>query len=115
VADDQTFPTAIIPTRPVGIECRYDALAEQFGDPVVKMFRLANGAEDERVQLQAASELMSYRYTKPKAAPDIAISTGGGGLVINIGAPPADPAMQAIDVTPSAPSPQDGDLEEMLK
>jgi hypothetical protein len=118
VADQDDFPTAIIPTRPGSFERRYDDLAKELGDPLKKMFLLQASAEKEETQLAAASKLVERRYPKPAAPPFAIQANEGSSLVINFGSAPlpltpgsTDPVDDAIDVTP-APA---GDLEEMLK
>jgi hypothetical protein len=113
VADQDDFPTAIIPTRPGSFERRYDDLAKELGDPLKKMFLLQASAEKEETQLAAAAKLVERRYPKPAAPPFAIQANEGSSLVINFAhALPAPEAVDdAIDVTP-APA---GDLEEMLK
>jgi hypothetical protein len=116
VADQDDFPTAIIPTRPGSFERRYDDLARELGDPLKKMFLLQAGAEKEETQLAAASKLVERRYPKPAAPPFAIQANEGSSLVINFGSAPlpltpGSPVDDAIDVTPAAA----GDLEEMLK
>jgi hypothetical protein len=101
MADEQNFPTAIVPTRPGGVEKRWDDMARRFGDPMARLFFLANNSLNEDTQARCASELMPYRYPKLRVQ-ELRAGEGGAGAVsvtINFGARP-DPVARALDVTP---------------
>jgi hypothetical protein len=105
MADEQNFPTAIVPTRPGTAIERYDRLAEQFGDPMMTLFVMQSpqlGSENEEVRLRAASELLPYRYPKLRSS-EMNVNAQGAGQVniqINIGGPPPPRTLAA----PAAPS-----------
>lgn len=107
MADEQNFPTAIVPNRPGTAVERYDRLAEQFGDPMTTLFVMQSttiGSADENVRLQAAKELLPYRYPKLRAS-ETTINAQGAGQVniqINIGGGPLPPARPALDTPPPA-------------
>ncbi|HEY6009734.1 MAG TPA: hypothetical protein VIU40_15520, partial [Geobacteraceae bacterium] len=58
VADEQDFPTAIVPTRPGTAVERYDDFAAQFGDPMATLFVVQATSPFEENRIRAASELL---------------------------------------------------------
>lgn len=113
MADEQNFPTAIVPTQPGTVVQRFDRLARTFGDPMAKLFMLQRATRreydrdsqlvevpDTEMQFRAAAELMPYRYPKLKVAEVRHSGAGGAGVNIQINfAAPAPPP--TVDVTPT--------------
>lgn len=111
MSDEQNFPTAIVPTRSGSQHERFDTLARRLGDPMARLFLIAASSPSEEMQFRASAELMPYRYPKLRVQETrLSADTGAGGgmsITINIGGPPADPALRAVDVTPKPHLPPD--------
>ncbi|HEY6009040.1 MAG TPA: hypothetical protein VIU40_12015 [Geobacteraceae bacterium] len=109
MSDEHTSPTAIIPTRPVGIRGLIDLYREQYGCPVRELFDQAFLGEDAQIRHSATKEILSYRYAKPaKPLPQMQVNTSGGGVNIIFSRPPPAALPSAtepptIDVTPALP------------
>jgi hypothetical protein len=107
MADDQNFPTAIVPARPGTAIERYDRLAHVYGDPMETLMQMQSpvlGSDDEEVRLRAAAELLPYRHPKLKVSEVRHSGDGapGGGMTININIGAGkDPVTAAVDVTPA--------------
>ena len=104
--DDLIKPTAIMPTRPAPLAERYDLLARRFGDPLARLFVIANTSPFEEYRLRASAELLPYRYPKLRAQ-ELSLAAGSQSpITINITLGPAPSAPPAeIDVTPPAGDP----------
>jgi hypothetical protein len=109
-SDEQSFPTAIVPTRPGGFIAHYDALAEQYGDPALTLFTLQRDGDSD-MRFKAAAELMQYRHPKLRAETVTHKGAAGAGQVniqINIGG-----ASTASPLTPPALR-ADPEMEDLL-
>lgn len=107
VADEQDFPTAIVPTRPGTAVERYDDFAAQFGDPMATLFVVQATSPFEENRIRAASELLPYRYPKLKVS-EVRFGGAAPGAVniqINIGSPSAADPRQSVVGTPAAVDP----------
>lgn len=127
MADDNTLPTAILPSRPRGIRRLYDDCAQAIGDPFVELFRLGFDrllAPAERIS--ALKEVISYRHAKPaKPAPAVNINTAGGGITMVWSKPPPLPPASTptsqrasdaiVDASPDATHDDSPPLEELLR
>lgn len=82
MTDDTSFPTAIVPSRPGALRERWDTLARRIGDPLTTLFVEAATNPDSKQRIQAASELLPYRYPRLKMSE--VNHTGGGGPAVNI-------------------------------
>lgn len=104
MADDTSFPTAIVPARPGSTAERWDSLARAYGDPMAKLFLLAATGTTEDTQRMAAAELLPYRFPKLRAQETVINAQGAGQVNVQInigGAPPPPPALPApADVDP---------------
>jgi hypothetical protein len=102
MTDDTSFPTTLVPVRPVPLAERWDTLARRIKDPVVTLFT-ALESPDPEMRFKAAAELMPYRYPKLKASEVNFTGAGGGGpavaIQINIASPATD-RVQVSSVTP---------------
>jgi len=106
MTDDSSFPTSIVPTRPVPLAERWDTLARRIKDPVVTLFTMLESSDAE-MRFKAAAELMPYRYPKLKASEVNFTGAGGGGpavnIQINLGGPKTDPVVVSSVTSPVDP------------